>query len=63
MQPQMSDQYAIGYFRNFKENMFETSIEFYYKEMDHQIDYIDGADLILNEFVEGQILEGQGRLS
>lgn len=61
VQPQMSDQYAIGYFRNFKENMFETSIEFYYKEMDHQVDYIDGADLILNEFVEGQILEGQGR--
>jgi hypothetical protein len=29
--------------------------------MDNQIDYIDGADLILNEFVEGQILTGQGR--
>ncbi|WP_367390787.1 TonB-dependent receptor [Lewinella sp. LCG006] len=61
VQPQMSDQFAIGYFQNFKDNTYETSIEFYYKNMDHQIDYIDGADLVLNEFVEGQILEGDGR--
>lgn len=61
VEPQISDQFAIGYFQNFKENTYETSVEFYYKEMDHQVDYIDGADLVLNEFVEGQILEGQGR--
>lgn len=60
VQLQMLDQYVIGYFCNFKENMFEIFIEFYYKEMDYQIDYIDGVDFILNEFVEGQILEGQG---
>lgn len=59
--PQMADQYAIGYFNNFKDNTYETSVEFYYKEMDHQIDYVDGADLLLNEYVEGQILEGNGR--
>jgi len=61
VEPQIADQIAVGYFRNFKDNTYETSVEFYYKEMDHQLDYIDGADLILNEFVEGQILEGDGR--
>lgn len=61
VQPQLSDQFAIGYFQNFKDNTYETSLELYYKNMDNQIDYIDGADLILNEFVEGQILTGEGR--
>ena len=59
--PAMADQVAVGYFRNFKDNTYEFSGELYYKTMDNLIDYIDGADLILNEFVEGQILEGQGR--
>jgi hypothetical protein len=61
IKPAMADQVAVGYFRNFKENLYEFSGELYYKKMDNLIDYIDGADLILNEFVEGQILEGEGR--
>ena len=59
--PQMADQIAVGYFRNFNNNRYEFSGEFYYKETHDIIDYIDGADLILNEFVEGQILNGDGR--
>ncbi len=61
IRPQTGDQYALGYFHNFKDNMYETSLEVYYKDMKNQIDYIDGADLVLNEFVEGQILTGNGR--
>lgn len=61
VKPAMADQVAVGYFQNFADNMYEFSGEVYYKKMDNLIDYIDGADLILNEFVEGQILEGQGR--
>jgi len=59
--PAMADQVAAGYFRNFKDNTYEFSGELYYKKMKGLVDYIDGADLILNEFVEGQILEGDGR--
>ena len=59
--PQLADQYALGYFRNFKDNAFELSLETYYKSFDNLIDYIDGADLVLNEFVEGQVLVGTGR--
>ncbi|MBC7587310.1 MAG: TonB-dependent receptor, partial [Chitinophagaceae bacterium] len=42
VKPQMSWQYSLGYFKNFKENMFETSLEMYYKSMQNQIEYRDG---------------------
>ncbi len=61
IKPQTADQVALGYFRNFKEDNYEASAEIYYKNMYNIIDYIDGADLILNEFYEGQVLEGDGR--
>jgi len=41
--PQFSTQYATGYFRNFSDNKFESSIEVYYKTMKNQIEYKDGA--------------------
>ena len=61
IEPQMADQVAAGYFRNFQDNTYELSLEGYYKAFDHLIDYVDGADLILNELVEGQVVEGDGR--
>ena len=42
VQPQIGWQYTAGYFRNFKNNMFETSLELYYKTMDNQIEYREG---------------------
>ena len=58
--PEIADQYTIGYFRNFRNNMFETSIEVYYKTMKNQIDYRNGANLILNNKVESQLIFGNG---
>lgn len=58
--PEIADQYTIGYFRNFKNNMFETSVELYYKNLDNQIDYRNGANLILNNKVESQLVFGRG---
>jgi hypothetical protein len=43
IKPQESNQYALGVFKNFKENMFETSIEVYYKTMSNQIEYKEGS--------------------
>ncbi len=43
VKPQFSTQYAAGYFRNFKNNKFETSVEVYYKTMENQVEYSDGA--------------------
>ncbi len=42
VEPQISWQYAAGLFRNFRDNMFETSIEIYYKDMRNQIEYKEG---------------------
>ncbi len=61
VKPQIADQYALGYFRNFKESTFETSVEVYYKDFQNQVEYINNADLILNEFYETQLLFGDGR--
>ncbi|MBI2722442.1 MAG: TonB-dependent receptor [Bacteroidetes bacterium] len=50
IKPQESNQYAIGYFKNFKENKFETSVEAYYKTMSNQIEYKEGAQPSDNVF-------------
>ena len=61
IQPELADQYAIGYYRNFRENTIEASVEIYYKAMQHQIDYKNGANTQANELVEGELLFGNGR--
>ncbi len=59
--PQTADQVAAGYFRNFQDNTYELSTELYYKKMNNLVDYIDGADLLLNPAIEGDLLVGEGR--
>jgi outer membrane cobalamin receptor len=43
IKPQFATQYAVGFFKNFRKDMFETSVEVYYKEMKNLIDYKEGA--------------------
>lgn len=61
IQPQNGQQWAAGYFRNFKNNMYEFSFETYYRKTENQIDYIDGAELFINDLLEGDVISGQGR--
>ncbi|MBI2259641.1 MAG: TonB-dependent receptor [Flavobacteriia bacterium] len=61
VKPEISDQVSLGYFRNFKNNTFEFSTEIYYKYLQNQLDYRDGAELRFNEYAEAQILFGIGR--
>ena len=42
VKPQFGTQYALGYFKNFKNNTYETSLEVYYKTMENQIEYEEG---------------------
>jgi hypothetical protein len=58
--PEIADQFTLGYFRNFSNNMYETSVEIYYKTLQNQIDYRNGANLILNNKVESQLVFGKG---
>jgi hypothetical protein len=43
VKPQIGWQFAGGYFRNFKDNLWETSVEVYYKDMKNQVEYREGA--------------------
>ncbi|MBB3696534.1 TonB-dependent receptor [Flammeovirga yaeyamensis] len=61
VKPQEAEQISLGYFRNLKDNMFETSVEVYYKDMNNVIDYKTGANVFLNEYVEGDLVYGVGR--
>lgn len=60
IKPEICDQLSLGYFRNFKDNMFEFSAETYYKSMQNQIDYKDNADEQA-PVIETQLLYGKGR--
>jgi hypothetical protein len=43
VKPQIGYQYSLGYFQNFRKNMWETSFEVYYKDMRNQIEFKEGA--------------------
>ena len=43
VKPQFATQYAVGYFKNFKDDNFESSVEVYYKKLSNQVEYRDGA--------------------
>lgn len=61
IKPQKGYQATLGFFKNFKENMYELSLEGYYKRMDDVLDFKTGADLLLNENVETEVLQGEGK--
>jgi len=60
VRPEIADQVAAGYFGNFWRGAFQPSVEVYYKYVQNQIDYRSGADILLNKFVESQIVFGVG---
>ncbi len=61
IKPEIADQVSTGYFKNFKDNLFEFSAEVYYKWLQNQIDYKDGAQLLVNQDVESDLTYGSGR--
>ncbi|WP_347839939.1 TonB-dependent receptor [uncultured Draconibacterium sp.] len=61
VKPEIGDQISLGYFRNFSDNKYQFSSEVYYKWMQNQIDLKNGAELQANEFLEGELLYGDGR--
>ena len=61
IKPQIADQVALGYFKNFHEDTYSLEVETFYKTIKNRINYIDGANLIANEALEQVILNGQMR--
>ncbi len=61
LRPHTSHNTSVGYFRNFEDNLWETSVEAYYRHIDQLYDYRDFADLLVNEHLETEMLSGIGR--
>lgn len=61
IRPQQGEQVSLGYYQNFSSNTIETSIEVYYKWINHYLDYKSGASLLLNPHIETEVFETKGK--
>ncbi len=63
IRPEIGDQVSVGYFHTFIKSatQYEFSVESYFRSTQNQIDYINGADLLINKYLEGDLLSGKGR--
>lgn len=59
--PLKANNYSLGYFKNFKLNQWETSIEAYYRNMENIVEYKDFPELFLNDHLETELLSGVGK--
>ena len=61
LKPEILDQVAFGYFKNFKDDKYSLEVETFYKKIKNKADYIDGAELIANKNIERVLLNGEAR--
>jgi hypothetical protein len=61
VKPQRAQQFTLGLYKNFEDNMYEFSLEGYSKTYNDILDYKVGAQLLLNEQLETEVLQGEGR--
>ena len=61
VKPEISDQFDLGFFKNFKNDEYQFATELYYRWMQNQMDLKNGAEIRANEFLEGELLFGAGR--
>lgn len=59
--PQEAQQYSLGFYKNINKDLLEISLEGYYKKSKNLLDYKVGGDLVLNENIETEILQGNGK--
>jgi hypothetical protein len=60
LQPEIGNQFSLGYFQNLKDNRYELSFEGFYKKIENAVDYIEGADITLNPALEAGLSQGKG---
>ncbi|MEM9717835.1 MAG: TonB-dependent receptor [Bacteroidota bacterium] len=61
LSPQISDQVALGLYKEFTESGLEVSLEGYFKNLQNILEYKDGADLLVNETLEADVVGAEGR--
>ena len=59
--PHLSHNFSFGYFRNFDQNKWISSLDLFYRNIDQLFDYKDFANLISNDHIETELLRGIGR--
>ena len=59
--PQRGDQFSLGIYRNMNSKAIETSVETYYKILKNILDYKGGAELLMNDHLETDIINGNGK--
>jgi len=61
VKPQVAQQFSLGLYKNLKDDMYELSLEGYYKKSNNFLDYKVGAEILLNEHIETELLQGEGK--
>lgn len=61
LKPQIADQYALGYFRNIKDNKIEFSVESFYKELQHVTEFADNANVFFNPDLSVEFRQGKSK--
>ena len=61
IKPQQSDFASLGFFKTFNENVFEISLESYYRNVRNTLDFVSGANLQLNPNIETQLITGKSK--
>ena len=61
IKPELANQFSVGYYKDLNQHRYELSVETYYKLLQNQIDYRNGADIFTNQPIETQLLYGKGR--
>lgn len=61
IKPQQAHQLTLGLYKNFKDHVYELSLEGYYKKSKNILDYKIGSELLLNEYIETEVLQGKGK--
>lgn len=61
LKPEILNQIALGYFRNFSNGKYSLETEAFYKKIKNKADYIDGAELIAHKAIEQVLLNGEAR--
>lgn len=61
IRPETSSQYALGYFTQKPQGHYKFSAELYYRSLGNQLDFVDGAETLLNDDLAGDLLVGEGR--
>ncbi|WP_245574827.1 TonB-dependent receptor domain-containing protein [Aequorivita capsosiphonis] len=61
IEPEKASQYSLGFYKNLNNDTYELSLEGYYKKSDNILDFKTGANLLLNDHVETELLQGEGK--